>query len=152
MDYTIFRPSYIIGNDDYLSTSLKKQIKNGFVTIPGSGNYKLQPIYVKDVAEIILKAITSKKLCKKIIDLVGPKTISFENFVKTFIGSKNVKIQKINLENAYFEALQNPKSIFGVADLNILVGSFTGNFRSLERVSGIKLKSYKEILKSSSLS
>ena len=152
LDYTIFRPSYIIGNDDYLSTSLKKQIKNGFVIIPGSGNYKLQPIYVKDVAEIILKAITSKKFSKKIIDLVGPKTVSFENFVKTFIGSKNVKIQKINLENAYFEAIHNPKSIFGVDDLNILVGSFTGNFRSLEQISGIKLKSYKEILKSSSLS
>jgi len=152
LDYTIFRPSYIIGNDDYLSRSLKKQIENGFVIIPGSGNYKLQPIYVKDVAEIILKAITSKKFSKKIIDLVGPKTISFENFVKTFIGSKNVKIQKINLENAYFEALHNPKSIFGVDDLNILVGSFTGNFRSLEQISGIKLKSYKEILKSSSLS
>ena len=99
-----------------------------------------------------MKAITSKKFSKKIIDLVGPKTISFENFVKTFIGSKNVKIQKINLENAYFEALHNPKSIFGVDDLNILVGSFTGNFRSLEQISGIKLKSYKEILKSSSSS
>jgi len=152
LDYTIFRPSYIIGKDDLLSQSLKKQIKKGTVIIPGSGNYKLQPIFVNDVAEIILKSITSKNFSKKIIDLVGPKTVSFKNFVKIFIGSKKAKIKKINLENAYFDALHNPKSIFGVDDLNILVGSFTGNFRTLEKVSGIKLKSYKEILDSSCLS
>ena len=99
-----------------------------------------------------MKSITSKNFSKKIIDLVGPKTVSFENFVKIFIGLKKVKIKKINLENAYFDALHNPKSIFGVDDLNILVGSFIGNFRTLEKVSGIKLKSYKEILDSSCLS
>jgi len=123
----------------------------GSLIIPGSGNYKLQPIFVNDVAEIILKSITSNNFSKKIIDLVGPKTISFENFVKTFVGSKKVKIKKINLENAYFDALHNPKSIFGVDDLNIMIGSFTGNFRILEKISGLKLKSYKEILDSSCL-
>ncbi len=152
LDYTIFRPSYIIGKDDLLSQSLKKQIKKGTVIIPGSGNYKLQPILVNDVAKIILKSITTKKFSKKIIDLVGPKTISYENFVKKFIGSKKIKIKKINLENAYFDALHNPKSIFGVDDLNIMVGSFTGNYRTLEKKSGLKLKSFSEILDSSRLS
>ncbi len=151
LDYTIFRPSYIIGKDDLLSQSLKKQIKNGVVIIPGSGNYKLQPISVNDVTKIILKSIISKNFSKKIIDLVGPKTVSFKNFVKVFVGSKNVKLKKINLETAYFDALHNPKSIFGVDDLNVMVGNFTGNFRTLEKISGIKLKSYKEILDSSCL-
>jgi len=77
LDYTIFRPSYILGTDDLLSQNLKKQIKKGFITIPGSGNYKLQPISVNDVAKIILQATTSKKFSKKIIDLVGPETVSF---------------------------------------------------------------------------
>ncbi len=152
LDYTIFRPSYILGKDDLLSQNLKKQIKKGFIIIPGSGNYKLQPISVNDVAEIILQATTSKKFSKKIIDLVGPETVSFENFVKTFSNSNKIKIKKINLEDAYFDALHNPRSIYSVDDLNIMLGSYTGNFRTLEKVSGLKLKSYKEILKSSSLS
>ena len=151
LDYTIFRPSYILGTDDLLSQNLKKQIKKGSIIIPGSGNYKLQPISVNDVAKIILQATTSKKFSKKIIDLVGPETVSFENFVKTFSNSNKIKIKKINLEDAYFDALHNPRSIFGVDDLNIMLGSYTGNFRTLEKVSGLKLKSYKEILKSSSL-
>ena len=151
LDYTIFRPSYILGKDDLLSQNLKKQIKKGSIIIPGSGNYKLQPISVNDVAEIILQATTSKKFSKKIIDLVGPETVSFENFVKTFSNSNKIKIKKINLDDAYFDALHNPRSIYGVDDLNIMLGSYTGNFRTLEKVSGLKLKSYKEILKSSSL-
>ena len=151
LDYTIFRPSYILGTNDLLSQNLKKQIKKGSIIIPGSGNYKLQPISVNDVAKIILQATTSKKFSKKIIDLVGPETVSFENFVKTFSNSNKIKIKKINLEDAYFDALHNPRSIFGVDDLNIMLGSYTGNFRTLEKVSGLKLKSYKEILKSSSL-
>lgn len=151
LDYTIFRPSYILGTDDLLSLNLKKQIKKGSIIIPGSGNYKLQPISVNDVAKIILQATTSKKFSKKIIDLVGPEIVSFENFVKTFFNSNKIKIKKINLEDAYFDALHNPRSTYGVDDLNIMLGSYTGNFRTLEKVSGLKLKSYKEILKSSSL-
>ena len=114
--------------------------------------YKLQPILVNDVAQIILKSIITKKFSKKIIDLVGPKTVTYENFVKNFVGSKKVKIKKINLENAYFDALHNSKSIFGVDDLNILIGSFTGNPKILEKESGIKLKSFSEFLDSSCLS
>ena len=151
LDYTIFRPSYILGADDLLSQNLKKQIKKGSIIIPGSGNYKLQPISINDVVKIILQATTSKKFSKKIIDLVGPEIVSFENFVKTFSNSNKIKIKKINLEVAYLDALHNPRSIFGVDDLNIMLGSYTGNFRTLEKVSGLKLKSYKEILKSSSL-
>ncbi len=151
LDYTIFRPSYILGTDDLLSQNLKKQIKKGSIIIPGSGNYELQPISVNDVAKIILQATTSKKFSKKIIDLVGPETVSFENFVKTFSNSNKIKIKKINLDDAYFDALHNTRSIYGVDDLNIMLGSYTGNFRTLEKISGLKLKSYKEILKSSSL-
>jgi len=151
LDYTIFRPSYILGTDDLLSQNLKKQIKKGSIIIPGSGNYKLQPISVNDVTKIILQATTSKKFSKKIIDLVGPEIVSFENFVKTFSNSNKIKIKKINLEDAYLDALHNTRSIFSVDDLNIMLGSYTGNFRTLEKISGLKFKSHKEILKSSSL-
>jgi len=148
LDYTIFRPSYIIGNGDLLSKNLKKQIKKGTIIIPSSGKYKLQPIFVNDVAEIILKATVSNNFSKRILDLVGPETVSFENFVKTLINSRNVKIRNINLKQAYFSAVHNKNSIYSVDDLNILLGSFVGDFNTLKKLCGFKLKSYKEILKS----
>ena len=152
LDYTVFRPSFIIGKGDLLSKNLKKQIKKGTIIIPSSGKYKLQPIFVNDVAEIILKAIVSNNFSKQVLDLVGPETVSFENFVKTFINSRNVKIKNINLKQAYFSAVHNKKSIYSVEELNILLGSFVGDFNTLKKLCGFKLKSYKEILKSSNTS
>ena len=84
LDYTIFRASYIMGKTDHLTKTLSKQMKNGVIVIPGSGKYRLQPIFVLDVAKIILEAVLHKKFSKKIIDLVGPQKISFEDFVKLF--------------------------------------------------------------------
>jgi len=103
-DYTIFRASYIIGKTDYLTKTLSKQMKKGVIIIPGSGKYRLQPISVADVAKIILEAINEKKFSKKILDLVGPQKMTFEDFVKLFTKNTSVKIQKINLESAYDEA------------------------------------------------
>ncbi|MGI0010034.1 MAG: SDR family oxidoreductase, partial [Nitrosopumilaceae archaeon] len=150
LDYTIFRASYIIGKDDPLSQILYKQIKNGKITIVGSGNYRLQPIFVEDTGEVFLQAILNKKFSRKIIDLVGPQTITYNNFIKDPIRGKKIKIEKINLEDAYRNALHNKNSSFGIDDLNILVGDFVGNHKRLRKLTNIKFRTYREVLKTSS--
>ena len=152
LDYTIFRASYIMGKTDYLTKALSKQMKKGTIIIPGSGKYRLQPIFVLDVAKIILEAILSKKFSKKIIDLVGPQKISFEDFVKLFAKNTSVKIQKINLESAYDEAKRNTRSVYGLESLNILVGDYTSDGKQLKKLSGVKLTTVAEFLQSSRLS
>ncbi len=152
LDYTIFRPSYIIGKDDLLTKNLNTQIKKGKIVIPGSGKYNLQPIFVNDVAEIILQSIISKKYSNKILDLVGPEIITFEKFVKIFINNKKVSMQKINLESAFYEAIHNPKSHYGVDDLNILIGNFIGDFKKLKKISSFPFTNFRNVLKSSGLS
>jgi len=152
LDYTIFRASYIIGKTDYLTKALSKQMKKGNIIIPGSGKYRLQPISVTDVAKIILEAINEKKFSKKILDLVGPQKISFEDFVKLFTKNTSVKIQKINLESAYDEAKRNPRSVYGLESLNILVGDYTSDGKQLKKLSDVKLTTVAEFLQSSRLS
>ncbi|MFM8658688.1 MAG: SDR family oxidoreductase [Candidatus Nitrosotenuis sp.] len=140
LDYTIFRASYIVGPNDPLTQNLTKQIKTGTIIIPGSGSYRLQPISIDDVCRIIFAATTSKKLSNKTVDLVGPQTISFEDYVKKFNKSK-AKIKKIPLEQAYHIALNNPKkALYGVDDLSIMIGDYVSNHKKLENISGIKLK------------
>ncbi len=146
LDYTIFRPSYIIGKKDYLSKFILKQIKKGIVIIPGSGKYHLQPIFVEDVAKIILESISEKKFSNKILDLVGPEIIKFEDFVRYFVKNKKTRIQKINLESIYHEALHNPKSIYDLDSLNLLIGDYTGNLKQLQKTSNVKLRPIKDIL------
>ena len=146
LDYTIFRPSYIVGKKDYLSKFILKQIKKGIVIIPGSGKYHLQPIFVEDVAKIIVESISEKKFSNKILDLVGPEIIKFEDFVRYFVKNKKIRIQKINLENIYHDALHNPKSIYDLDSLNLLIGDYTGNLKQLQKISNVKLRPIKDIL------
>ncbi len=146
LNYTIFRPSYIVGKKDYLSKFVLKQIKKGIVIIPGSGKYHLQPIFVEDVAKIILESISEKKFSNKILDLVGPEIIKFEDFVRYFVKNKKIRIQKINLESIYHEALHNPKSIYDLDSLNLLIGDYTGNLKQLQKISNVKLRPIKDIL------
>lgn len=152
LDYTIFRASYIIGKDDPLSQILSRQIKSGKVTIAGSGNYHLQPIFVDDIAEVFLQSLLYKRYSRKIIDLVGPKTITYNCFIKDVLHGKKIQIQRIPLEKAYHSALHNPQNGFSVDDLNILVGDYVGNHNKLQKISGIKFKTHKQVLKASRLS
>ena len=151
LDYTIFRPSYIVGKDDLFTKYLKKQIKTGQIHIPGSGNYSIQPIYIDDVSQIIFNAITQNKFSQMILDLVGSESITFEKYVKEFSSGTNTTIKKINLETAYHQAISNPHSKFGVDDLNLLIGDFKGDYKKLKNISKIKFSSIRKLLKSGSL-
>ena len=152
LDYTIFRASYIMGKTDHLTKTLSKQMKKGVIIIPGSGKYRLQPIFVLDVAKIILEAILEKKFSKKILDLTGPQKISFEDFVNLFAKNVKTKIQKINLEHAYDEAKRNAKAVYGLESLNILVGDYTSDGKQLQKLSNVKLTTVREFLQTSRLS
>ena len=152
LDYTIFRASYIMGKTDHLTKILSIQIKKGIIVIPGSGKYRLQPIFVLDVAKIILEAVLEKKFSKKILDLAGPQKISFEDFVNLFAKNTKIKIQKIDLESAYNEAKCNPRSIYSLESLNILVGDYTSDVKQLQKLSNVKLTTVREFLQTSRLS
>ena len=151
LNYTIFRPSYIVGKDDLFTKFLKKQIKLKIIEIPGSGNYSIQPISINDVVKVFLQSLDEIKFKNNIIDLVGPDYLTFEQYVKLFSKDTNTKIKKINLENAYYDAITNSKSNFGVDDLNILIGDFKGNYNKLQKISQMKFESVIELLKSGGL-
>jgi len=146
LDYTIFRPSYIIGRNDPLSNNIINQINTGVIKIPGTGKYQLQPIFVEDVGKVIFSAITNKKFSKKIVDLVGPDIIYFKDFVKYFKMKKNVKIHNVKLEHAFYEAIHTSDSTYGIDDLNLLLGNFTSNYKKLKKITGLNFINIKEVL------
>lgn len=151
LDYTIFRASYIIGKDDPLSKNLHRQIQNGKVIIPGSGNYRFQPIFIGDVAKIIFKSITQDSFSNKMLDLVGPQVVNYNGFIRKFIHGKKISIKKIDFEDAFHDALHN-KGPFGIDDLSIMIGDFVGNHKKLASLADMKFIKYSEVLKSSSFS
>lgn len=151
LDYTIFRPSYIVGKNDPLSQILSSQLSRDSVIIPGSGRYRLQPILVSDVAKVVMKAIHGKQFSRKIIDLVGPQAVTYNRFVRDLVGDK-AQIKHVDFEKAYHDALHSSVSPFGVDDLSILVSDYIGDYGKLVSISGIKFTKYGEMLQASCLS
>ncbi|MBI1661986.1 MAG: NAD-dependent epimerase/dehydratase family protein [Nitrosopumilus sp.] len=151
INYTIFRPSYIVGKSDPFTKYLKKSIKKKKIIIPGSGKYSIQPIFIDDVTKLIFQSITNKKFDNKIIDLVGPEIISFEKYIKLFLQKRNTKLHHVDIEDAYNLAITNSKFDYGVDDLNILIGSFVGNHKKLSNLSKTKFQSIQELLKTGAL-
>jgi NADH dehydrogenase len=151
LNFTIFRPSYIVGKDDLFSKNLKKQMKSGEIKIPGSGSYSIQPIHVSDVVKVIFESTSQLRFNNEVVDLVGPDFVTFEKYVKLFSKGTNVKIRKINLENAYHDAITSTKSDFGIDDLNILIGNFKGNHEKLSKISKTKFQSVLKTLQSGRL-
>ncbi len=83
---------------------------------------------------------------------MGPDTVSFIEFVKIFKGKNKIKIKNVNLEQAYYDALHNSNSVYGVDDLNIMVGDFLGSHKKLKRISNFEFKTFRDVLQSSRLS
>ena len=150
LDYTIFRASYIIGRDDPLSQNLQQQMKKGQMIIPGSGNYRFQPIFIDDISRVIVKALTGKKFSNKMIDLVGPQVVTYSTFVKEFLHGKKIKVKKIDFESAYHDALHN-KGSFGVDDLGIMAGDYVGNHKKLASLVPMKFTKYSLVLEAGGL-
>ncbi len=94
LTYTIFRPSIIFGEKDNFINRLRRQMKSGFAPYIGNGNYKLQPVSVKTVAEAFVKSLGDKKLFNKTYTLCGPKIYSYRELIDVVARMNKIKIIK----------------------------------------------------------
>ena len=135
--FTIFRPSFIVGKNDYLTKSLNRQIaKTGRVAVPGGGGYRIQPVRVSDAVEIIADSVLNPRFMNRTFDLVGPDTISFKRYAESFCRGRPAKASSVPLEECLYAALHDRRPVYGLDDLCILCGSYTGDFDGLRRAFG----------------
>ena len=81
LSYTILRPAVIFGDEGILINNIAWLLRRMPVfAIIGKGDYKLQPIYVEDLAELAVQV--AQNLNKEIIDAVGPEIFVYEDLVK----------------------------------------------------------------------
>jgi uncharacterized protein YbjT (DUF2867 family) len=81
LSYTILRPTVIFGIEDILINNIAWFARHFPVfAIPGSGEYRVQPIFVEDLAELATNgAIQGKNL---VLDTVGPEVYTFEDLAR----------------------------------------------------------------------
>lgn len=81
LSYAIIRPTVIFGGEDILINNIAWLLRKAPVfVIPGSGDYRLQPIAADDLAEIAVTAGRARE--NQLIDAVGPEVFTFETLVR----------------------------------------------------------------------
>ncbi len=82
LSYTILRPTVIYGAEDILINNIAWLLRRfPLFAVPGSGAYRLQPIYVEDMAELAVRA--GAEACDQVIDAVGPQIFTFDQLLDT---------------------------------------------------------------------
>ncbi|TAK35646.1 MAG: epimerase [Chloroflexota bacterium] len=81
LSYAIIRPTVIFGPEGILINNIAWLIRRfPIFAAPGSGDYKLQPIYVEDVAEIAVSA--AKRDDNEVVEAIGPEIYTFNGLVR----------------------------------------------------------------------
>jgi uncharacterized protein YbjT (DUF2867 family) len=81
LSYAIVRPALIFGMEGTLINNIAWMLRRfPLFAVAGSGDYRVQPIFVEDLAEIAVSA--GHKDDNIVIDAVGPETFTFEELVR----------------------------------------------------------------------
>ena len=105
LSHAIIRPTVIFGDEDILINNIAWLLRR-FPVFPifGSGQYSLQPIYVEDMADIVVNA--GQRHENELIDAVGPDIFTFEELVRLIAQKlhRRVMITHVRPEIAFFLA------------------------------------------------
>jgi NADH dehydrogenase len=82
LSYAILRPAVLFGKEDILINNIAWVLRHFPVYgVFGDGMYKLQPIYIEDLADLALEWGLRDE--NKIIDAIGPETFTYRELVQT---------------------------------------------------------------------
>jgi len=82
MSYAILRPTVLFGKEDILINNIAWMLRRLPVFgVFGRGDYRLQPIYVDDLAKLAVEQ--GKRRDNVVIDAIGPETFTYRELVQT---------------------------------------------------------------------
>lgn len=138
-DYVILRPALIYGKGSKDICLLAELIKR-YPVIPvfGNGEGLLQPVYVDDVCDIIIKLIKDRNIKNKIYYIAGEEAISLNNLIDKIASIFSKKIIKIHIP---LWALWLPIKLYAIFVKKSLI-----NYESLSILSKDKVCKIGEVM------
>ena len=82
VSYCILRPTVLFGKEDVLINNIAWSLRHfPIFGVFGDGDYKLQPIYVGDLASAAVEKVGSDR--SEIVNAIGPETFAYRELVET---------------------------------------------------------------------
>jgi len=98
LDWTIFRPAMIFGPGDAFSTEMLALMKKGpFIPVIGKGDYKLQMVYIDNVAECVALALQKPETIGQTYCLGGPDIMTMNEVLDFLARWKGIRKPKIHI-------------------------------------------------------
>ena len=92
ISYAILRPTVLFGKEDVLVNNIAWILRRFFLFgVFGHGEYRLQPIYVDDLAKLAVERGRSDQNC--VIDAIGPETFTYRELVSR-IGQSGPRMRR----------------------------------------------------------
>jgi len=90
ISYCILRPTVLFGKEDVLINNIAWSLRHfPLFGVFGAGDYKLQPIYVDDLAAA---AVTkASETTNEIVNAIGPESFTYRELVETIKGTLGLK-------------------------------------------------------------
>jgi len=90
LSYCILRPAVLFGKEDVLINNIAWSLRHFPVFgLFGNGQYKLQPIYVDDLALAAVEQAAGHR--NEIVNAIGPETFTYRELVQTVMWSLGIK-------------------------------------------------------------
>lgn len=154
LDWTIFRPSMIFGPGDGFATEMLAMMKKApFVPVAGDGNYKLQMVYIGDVAECIVKSLEKPETFSQTYCLGGPDILTMNEALDFLMRWKSIKRPKIHIPFALMRPMAAlmekilPNPPVTPDQLKMLVSARTCDPAVASKAFGVTFKPWAEAVK-----
>ncbi|EIE26745.1 NAD(P)-binding protein [Coccomyxa subellipsoidea C-169] len=95
---TVFKPGHVVGTEDRMYNiyaTMAKQVP--FIPLVGGGETKLQPTYVRDVADAVIHSLKTKEALGKEYFLAGPEVLTVKQIVELVYTTIREPISTFNL-------------------------------------------------------
>ncbi|MFN2281813.1 MAG: SDR family oxidoreductase [Anaerolineales bacterium] len=93
LDYTILRTGVVYGPQDRFTTSLSNLIRGIplIFPLPDKGDTLLQPLWIEDLANILLWTLDNPKTKRELYEIGGPEQLSFREIISTLLNVMGLK-------------------------------------------------------------
>ena len=145
LPHVIIRPSLIFGRGDEFTNSVAALVRSSPITpVIGSGNNRLQPIHVEDVARCVALSLSGNIRGNRTVEIGGPEQLSYNEIIRVVtrvMGRRrllvNVPLWKMRLPIALMEML-TPRAPINRAMLQLITLRNVAEPDSVERVFGFR--------------
>ncbi len=129
LSYAILRPTVLFGSEGILINNIAWLVRRfPLFAVMGEGDYRLQPIYVEDLADLMIKAGQSQELLLR--DAAGPETYRFDDLVRLIATILHRKVKIVHISPGMMYLISQMMSL-ALGDVILTRDEITGLMANL---------------------